>query len=168
MSGQPICGVSPRGPAGVARYFAYGSNMNPERMAARNIQTRQAMAATLTGYQLAFDKRGTQAGEGHANVIAARGAAIEGVLYELASAAELQKLDPFERTPINYSREQFTLTTNDGSKVAWVYIANPGARRPGLRPSLDYLEHLLGGAAYLSPGYLAMLQQTPTLEPGTA
>ena len=36
-------------------YFAYGSNMNPSRMAVRGMQYRDSMAARLEGWALAFN-----------------------------------------------------------------------------------------------------------------
>ena len=38
-------------------YFAYGSNMNPARMAVRGMRYRQSLRAQLPGWQLAFNKR---------------------------------------------------------------------------------------------------------------
>lgn len=148
---------------GAAWYFAYGSNMNPARMAARDIATHRAVAGQLSGFQLAFDKRGKFHGEGHANVIYQPGARVEGVLYQLHALEELDKLDRYERTPINYSRELVHVEAAAGVICAWLYIANPGARSIGLLPSAEYLGHLLAGATHLSPDYLARLQTQPVL-----
>jgi gamma-glutamylcyclotransferase len=52
------------------RYFAYGSNMDPERMRERNITFSQRICAVLKGYRLEFNRvasRNPQ--EGYANVV---------------------------------------------------------------------------------------------------
>ncbi|MEM1435859.1 MAG: gamma-glutamylcyclotransferase family protein [Pseudomonadota bacterium] len=149
-------------------YFAYGSNMNPARMAARKIVTRAALPGRLDGFRLAFDKRGRIEGEGHANVVYQPRAQVEGVLYQLQALEELAKLDRFERTPINYSRELVRIEAGTGAISAWVYIANPGARSGGLLPSAEYLSHLLAGARFLSPSYLEALRAHPVLAPTAA
>ena len=90
----------------VARYFAYGSNMNPARVRERGISFHHACSASLGGFQLAFDKASRQhQGVGHANIVFAPGTWVEGVLYWLDSETEIGKMDRFESTPVNYSRE---------------------------------------------------------------
>ena len=50
-------------------YFAYGSNMNPERVADRGLFTRGETGATLRGFRMLFNKRSTGIpGVGHANI----------------------------------------------------------------------------------------------------
>ena len=74
-------------------YFAYGSNMNPGRMAVRGMRYRESMAARLEGWGLAFNKRahGKQ-GIAYANIVPMEGV-VEGVLYRLRDHREI------ERTP---------------------------------------------------------------------
>ncbi len=40
----------------MTRYFAYGSNMNPQRVRERGLAVVRAEAARLPGFRLAFDK----------------------------------------------------------------------------------------------------------------
>jgi gamma-glutamylcyclotransferase (GGCT)/AIG2-like uncharacterized protein YtfP len=149
----------------LARYFAYGSNMNPRRVRERGLQVVHAEAARLSGFRLAFDKHALQhAGAGHACFHYAPGGQVEGVLYWLAGVGEILKMDRFERAPVNYSREVVELQTGSGAVVAWTYVANPAVLRPGLRPPRSYLQHLLAGRAYLSPGYYAELAAWPCAE----
>ncbi|MEM6707712.1 MAG: gamma-glutamylcyclotransferase family protein [Pseudomonadota bacterium] len=146
-------------------YFAYGSNMNPARMAERGVDFVAATGGFLANCRMQFDKRGKDPREGHANLVFAAGEKAEGVLYELRDEHQIAKLDPFERTPINYSRELQVIAAASGrSTVAWTYFANPGARAPGLRPSQAYLNHLLAGREHLSSGYWSRLAETPVLE----
>ena len=90
----------------VLHYFAYGSNMNPARVRARGLEVADLRGAYLTGLKLVFDKVSRQhPGAAHANIAYAPGERVEGVLYRLASAAEILKMDPFERAPWNYGRD---------------------------------------------------------------
>ncbi|MCP5179672.1 MAG: gamma-glutamylcyclotransferase [Pseudomonadales bacterium] len=144
---------------GPNRYFAYGSNMNTARVRERGLVVVAVMAARLPSYELLFDKVARDhAHIGHANIAPAHGSTVEGVLYELASEVEILKMDRFESTPVNYSREVVAVQTAEGPLAAWTYIANRAVRHSGRRPSRAYVAHLLEGAPYLSPDYLARLR----------
>ena len=140
-------------------YFAYGSNMNPARMQARGLVFSAAESARLPGYRLAFNKRShCTPGVAYANVVHSSYGVVEGVLYALANLDALNIMDGFEGTPVRYSRECMTVQTATGAKSAWIYVANPAYVEAGLLPESNYLNHLLAGAAHLSPQYLVMLQ----------
>jgi hypothetical protein len=164
----------------VARYFAYGSNMNPERVRARGIRFSHAGGARIAGFALAFDKSSTaHAGLGHANLRFAPGSWVEGVLYWLESPEEIAKMDRFESTPVNYSREVVRVEVlhadvpaayHDSTRIVdgasrlvetWTYFANPAVRRPDLLPPRSYLNHLLAGRPFLSPAYFDTLASWP-------
>jgi cation transport regulator ChaC len=165
----------------VARYFAYGSNMNPERVRSRGIRFVHASAARLPGFSLTFDKSSSRhPGVGHANVRLDRGAVVEGVLYWLEEADEIAKMDRFESTPVNYSREVVRVqvareavpgwleVAQSGADdhphalvETWTYFANPAVRRADLRPPRSYLNHLLAGRPYLSQAYYETLASWP-------
>ena len=152
-STPPVCG-----------YFAYGSNMNPERVRARGLEWTQIGGATLPGFELVFDKYAGHDGAGHANVRSARAGQVHGVLYLLTDAAQIQRMDPFENAPINYCREVFTVQTTTGARApAWVYIANAALLRPRLLPTAEYMAHLLAGAPWLPRDYHALLRRWPCL-----
>jgi hypothetical protein len=173
----------------VARYFAYGSNMNPARVVERGIRFHHLAGAVLTGFELVFDKTSKQhAGMGHANLRLAPGRAVEGVLYWLESPLEISKMDRFENTPINYSREVISVAVRSAALPeepaalpelaeketqageqhlavsTWTYFANPAVRRPNLLPPRSYLDHLLAGRPYLSDEYYEMLATWPCNE----
>lgn len=163
----------------VARYFAYGSNMNPERVRERGIEFEHAAGARLEGFALAFDKTSRQhAGAGHANVVVAPGRVVEGVLYWLRSNEEISKMDRYESAPVNYSREVIHVSVSrqdlplrspepDGDHAlvtTWTYFANPAVRSPDLLPPRSYLNHLLAGRPFLSADYYAMLERWPCEE----
>lgn len=140
-------------------YFAYGSNMNPARVAARIGETRRVMAGVLHDYSLRFDKASKVVGIAHANVAAVVGERVEGALFELERPEQIQMMDPFEGYPVDYERHRLPVTTHEGDIEAWVYIAAPGTTAVALRPAREYLEHLLAGEPYLSRAYHARLAE---------
>ena len=55
--------------AGLIYYFAFGSNMNPERVVERGLKVKNQVGAVLHGYRLEFNKRNQRSLlTGHANV----------------------------------------------------------------------------------------------------
>jgi gamma-glutamylcyclotransferase (GGCT)/AIG2-like uncharacterized protein YtfP len=143
----------------VARYFAYGSNMNLERVRQRGMRFERAMAGRFHGVRLEFHKTSrVHAGVGHASLAFAPGGVVEGVLYELAGADEIFAMDRFESAPVNYSREIVQIQTEEGALAGWTYFANPAVIVPGLKPPRSYLEHLLAGRPFLSDPYFRMLE----------
>ncbi|SHE28838.1 Uncharacterized conserved protein YtfP, gamma-glutamylcyclotransferase (GGCT)/AIG2-like family [Modicisalibacter ilicicola DSM 19980] len=145
-------------------YFAYGSNMNVQRVAARIGETRRALPGVLPGFQLRFDKASRIPGIAHANVAAHPGHEVEGALFELIEPGQIELMDPFEGVPRDYRRERHTIETAEGGIEAWVYIAQPERIRPSLRPAREYLEHLLAGEAFLSTDYHDRLARVEAVE----
>lgn len=143
--------------------------MNPERVTARGLQFRQAIAGWLPGFQVQFNKQSRDHPEcGHANLVVAAGGSTyghagraEGVLYELSSDSMIFRMDPFERAPINYSREQILVCSANGPIATWTYFATPALLRDNLLPSRVYLDHLLAGKPFLSADYYAALARQP-------
>lgn len=147
------------------RYFAYGSNMNVERVRERGLVVVRAEAARLAGVRLEFHKHSpAHAGMGHANLVYDPAEAVEGVLYWLAGPAEIVKMDRFEGSPVSYSRDIVRLETAQGLVSAWTYFANPSVCRPGLLPPRSYLAHLLAGQPYLSARYFERLAARACVE----
>ena len=135
-------------------YFAYGSNMNQQRMIDRGMRIQRALSGQLHGFSLVFNKRASDAPHrSYANICYAPGAVTEGVLYELTSPGELQRMDPFEGTPRLYSREIYSVATEEGFIPAWVYVANRAMIDDiASKPARWYLDHLLAGEPFLSAG----------------
>jgi len=152
----------------IKHYFAYGSNMNKERMRARGVQFSEMFVGFLPNMQLRFNKLCKNTGTGHANIVYCRESIVEGVVYHLESSDDLNTLDRFETTPKYYSREIIPVKSpgnhaGDGI-AAWVYIANRAVLCEGLLPERWYLNHLLAGEPYLTPRYFQSLQQTRCIE----
>ncbi len=148
-----------------AYYFAYGSNMNAKRMAARGLSVERALSGAINHLALAFNKLAADAPHrSYANVIYAPQQRVEGVLYELSDSTEIFKMDPFEGAPRFYSREIYWVTTPEGPIAAWVYVANRAMLRDGMMPERWYLEHLLAGQAYLSDDYYQQLTRVSCVD----
>lgn len=146
-------------------YFAYGSNMNANRMIERGLRFERALSGRITGLRLAFNKRAADAPHrSYANVIYAPQERVEGVLYQLSSMDEIIKMDPFEGSPRLYSREIYLIDTDEGPIAAWVYVANRSMITENLKPERWYLEHLLAGKPYLTEGYYQLLAETACLD----
>ena len=146
-------------------YFAYGSNMNAERMRLRGLNFSEATAGQIEHLALAFNKKAADAPHrSYANVIYRRNGLVEGVLYKLDSVAEIMKMDPFEGAPRLYSRDVYQVKTEQGHIPAWVYVANKAMLADDLLPARWYLNHLLAGQAYLSADYFKRLSEVKCLE----
>lgn len=142
-------------------YFAYGSNMNPARMRARGLDFAHHERGVLEGFALRFNKRAhNKQGVAYANVGREPGERVEGVLYTLT--AEISVMDPFEGTPIRYSRELFPIATDTAVIWAWVYVANRAYVADALSVEENYLNHLLSAGDLLSATYR---QRLATLAP---
>ena len=134
-------------------YFAYGSNMNPERVRKRKLPIQgHPMAARLFNFALKFNKISRmRPGTASANVVPELCTHTDGVLYELLDSDSIEVMDPFENSPADYAREAVVVYTSESQDpagfknavLAWTYIAKEHAIQDGLRPTREYLGHLL-------------------------
>jgi gamma-glutamylcyclotransferase (GGCT)/AIG2-like uncharacterized protein YtfP len=132
--------------------------MNPDRVLERGLRFESATGAVLEGFRLVFNKASrAHAGVGHANIQLARDQRVEGVLYKLCDNEEIRKMDRFESTPVNYSRDLIEVRVGSEYRVTWTYFANPAVRQTGLLPPRSYLDHLLAGRQFLSIDYYRAL-----------
>jgi len=146
-------------------YFAYGSNMNPNRMAARGVSYYSLAPGLLKEYSINFNKKSSGlTGEGYANISKTKYGLVEGILYKIRKG-DIYKLDYFERYPAEYSRITLEIELSKIQKVkAFVYIAQPGKIYEGLRPSRIYLNHLLAAKRFLTLQYYEYLYQVETID----
>ncbi len=148
----------------VHHYFAYGSNMNPDRVRQRKMSFESAASGHLFDYSLRFNKRSVKyPGAASANVMALANGVTEGVIYRLAEPVQIEMMDPYEGYPVRYTRTALPIVTESGVVDAWVYIANEAHVAEGLAPARWYLNHLLAGRDYLSEPYFESLSQTNCL-----
>jgi hypothetical protein len=121
-----------------ALYFAYGSNLNEEQVFRRCPGARCYGPCTLPDYRLVFD--------GVADIIPARGAAVEGALYEITDKCECA-LDRYEGFPHLYVKTTFEIEeTRKGRptrrRKVMVYTMETNQIRP---PSEGYVETIRQG-----------------------
>jgi len=101
--------------------------------------------------------------EGYANIVRDPESVVEGILYEIEES-DLRKLDKFKGYPSHYRRTRVYVKLDNGERVeAITYIAQPEKVKSGLRPSKEYLSHLLRGSDLLSKEYCEKLKRIPTL-----
>ncbi len=146
------------------KYFAYGSNMNPERMKERGVKYYSRERAILRGWKLEFNKVALgNPRKGYANIVKDENGIVEGCLYELEED-DLNKLDIYEGVPRHYRRTEVEVETCKGKIKAITYIAHPNKVKDGLKPTKDYLSHLLSGSDCLSADYIEKLKAIETLD----
>ena len=134
-------------------YFAYGSNMNPDRVAERKLDTTgNPIPGVLHNFDLRFNKISRyRKGAASANIVPVFGGTVSGVLYRLSSSQDIKSMDVFENSPEDYAREAVFVhvsqeSAHDGETTvvsAWTYIAKPHAIDDRLRPTREYVGHIL-------------------------
>jgi gamma-glutamylcyclotransferase len=151
-------------------YFAYGSNMNPARLVDGRLKPKGVVVGAriggrLDGWRLTFDKIARKPpGAGVGNIVPTDGACVHGSLNQLPTAG-LEVLDVWEGvTGGHYKRWTVPVVRADnGATVeAITYVALKVGK--GLRPTREYLGHLLAGRDVLPPDYCEELGATPTFD----
>ncbi len=149
------------------KYFAYGSNCNPAVMQKKGVEFSSPKPAVLAGYRLLFNKKAMReklpSGIGFANINVDPDGTVEGILYDIDDA-HLGRLDESERHPDHYTRIEVTVKTEDGMVHAAAYQAQPDKIAAGLRPSRNYLNHILAAKDFLSWQYFQALDKSQTFE----
>lgn len=149
------------------RYFAYGTNCNPKVLARKQVRFRSRRRATLVGYRLKFDKKALRErlpeDVGFANIEQAPGGEVEGVLYDLQDG-DIGGLDDAERCPDHYERLDVSVATESGAVSCFTYKARPDKTAEGLKPSRNYLNHILAANDFLSSSYFEALDRCHTYE----
>ncbi len=155
---------------GVNWYFAYGSNMNAERLfedrlKPEGIARGQRIAGRLDGWRLAFNKRArTPPGSGAGNIVPAAGEAVHGTL-NLLPRRGFEILDRYEGVAGgHYERRIVAVVRGDTGATleAITYVALLIGEE--LRPTRNYLGHLLAGRDLLPADYCARLGATLTID----
>ncbi|HSI00168.1 MAG TPA: gamma-glutamylcyclotransferase family protein [Reyranella sp.] len=151
-------------------YFAYGSNMNPARLADQRLKERavrmgRRIGGRLDGWRLVFNKVArAPAGAAAANIVEASGEVVHGSLNEMPDAG-LEVLDIWEGVAGgHYERRAVPVVRADTGETveAVAYVALKVG--DGLKPTREYLSHLLAGSGLLPVGYREKLKEIPTLD----
>lgn len=122
-------------------YFAYGSNMDAERLGKRIGAAKLIGIGSVTGYDLCFNKSSVD-GSGKANLIERVDAVVEGVVFEV-SVAQLLKLDGIEK---GYHRAPVSVVIDGATQNAITYIADADQIDDTLTPTTEYLRFITRGA----------------------
>jgi gamma-glutamylcyclotransferase (GGCT)/AIG2-like uncharacterized protein YtfP len=149
------------------KYFAYGSNCNPAIMKKKGVRFTASQHAVLPNFRLLFNKKALREnlppGIGFANINPDPNGTVEGMLYDLVEE-DLGKLDDSERYPDHYTRVDVTVQTKDGTVPCMAYQAQPDKIADGLKPSRNYLNHILAAKDFLSWQYFEALDKSQTYE----
>ncbi|XP_066934622.1 gamma-glutamylcyclotransferase-like [Clytia hemisphaerica] len=144
-------------------YFAFGSNMNADRMTDRKVYFTERKCAKLSNYELKLHKvlrNGTAA----ANIIETKGHCVYGALYRCTEKG-LFALDKYEGVRNKmYERKTVNVELSDGSVVkAVTYIALKDKTDDNIcKVGFDYLQHILKGRDILPNDYVDWIEKTFT------
>lgn len=142
-------------------YFAYGSNMLPERLLRRVPSAALIGPALLPHFQLVFHKR-SRDGSGKCDILPDSDAEVWGGLYALA-LKDRRALDRAEG--FGYLRQTVRVHSAASAAVleAFAYRARPGTTDPALRPYDWYHGLVVRGAESLRlpPAYVRGLCERP-------
>jgi gamma-glutamylcyclotransferase (GGCT)/AIG2-like uncharacterized protein YtfP len=118
--------------------FVYGSNLDEAQMRERCPTARREARARLGGHALTFGGFSRRWGGAVASVRRARGAAVEGLLYQLDEEA-VCRLDRFEGVPFAYERVlRYPVDEHGRRRRAHVYRQPDDGFEPW-SPAPDYL-----------------------------
>ena len=116
--------------------------------------------AILPDYEMIFNKHSNDGGK--ANIMSSPGNIVEGILYSV-NEEDLLILDKYEGVSSKqYKRYEIEVRDNNKNSIpAVTYKAlNTGKV---LAPTEKYLNYILEGREFLSPGYYTKLKSTETL-----
>ena len=144
----------------MALYAAYGSNLDPERMALRAAHSPLRSSGWLTGWRLTFGGEESTWEGALATLVEDPGSQVFVNLYDVTELDE-QQLDEWEGLSTGVSQKiHVRVQTLDGDVLAWVHVLK--AYEGGM-PSAKYLGMLADAAeAGGAPDdYLAELRGRP-------
>lgn len=118
-------------------YFAYGSNLDDDQMCVRCKGARPVLRAVLPNYALTFGGFSHRWGGAVASVVRAKGARVEGLLYELGDV-DLRVLDRFEGHPFAYERIIRVVLDEHGRRRRVITYAQPEDGFEPWAPPQDY------------------------------
>ena len=142
----------------IVYYFAYGPNMNPEKMSLCQIPFSDRQCGKLIDYEFVMNHKRIN-GTAGANIRENEGSVVYGSLYT-CTFDSIDRLDRYEGNM--YSRQLVEITIMGSSKTdivtAHTYIALGDSTDDNLVDiSKEYLEHLLSGCDLLPKDYLEFL-----------
>ena len=139
--------------------------MDEKRMKQRVKDYKILGKGILKGYKLTFNKSASKGnGQGYANIFQDEKETVEGIIYEINESA-IKELDSYEGvTTSHYYKTEMPINTIKGTLKCVVYIAHQQKTKTGLKPTKDYLRHLLKGKQFLSKNYYEWLLKMETVD----
>jgi gamma-glutamylcyclotransferase len=128
----------------VTLLFAYGSNMASAEMEAWCPEHRYLGPARLDGYRIELRRRSIRWGGGAADIVAAPGESVWGVLYEVAGE-DLDRLDEKEGEGFAYRRREVEVDHRGEPRAAVAYEVIDKEPEQ-VEPSPEYRELLRAAA----------------------
>lgn len=130
-------------------YFAYGSNLDPDRFRGRVGGWLELRRARLAGFRLRFSDEVRSEGGAGAVAVPDAGRWVYGAVYRIAAsqmeAMDREEFDPDRDLSAQGVRRTVTVQTDEGPVNAEVYLLQ-GAESFG-PPSETYLGHITRGLA---------------------
>lgn len=124
-------------------YFAYGSNMDLNQMAARCPAAQVIGAVRVDSYRLAFC--GNTGGTGVATILPQPGSHVDGLLWRITEDCE-RSLDHYEGYPYLYGKKAITVYGKGiPEQKVMVYTMNEPYRSQFALPTERYLGGILRG-----------------------
>tara|TARA_B100000945_G_C20385039_1_gene599252 strand:- start:407 stop:841 length:435 start_codon:yes stop_codon:yes gene_type:complete len=141
-------------------YFAFGSNMSAQRMQKRLGWSPSRTGAVLLDYEMVFNKHSNDGGK--ANIIYSRDNLVEGILYSV-NEEDLLILDKYEGVVAKQYR-RYNIEVQNNKKKSFSAVAYKAIKTGKITaPTEEYLNYILEGKEFLSPGYYSKLRSTKTL-----
>ncbi len=146
-------------------YFAYGSNLHPERLRRRLGDVRFLRTVKLAGYRLSFEKRGRD-GSGKCNLHrTSQGVGVaHGAIFEISRGGK-RLLDGMEGLGKGYREELLDLRGAGHSEKVFAYIAEPTHMDDELKPYSWYRDLVALGAEFhrFPDEYIQSIRDTDAL-----
>lgn len=146
-------------------YFAYGSNMSTRRLRHRVPSARAIDVARLTGYRLAWHKKGRD-GSGKCDIhVSGSGDIVYGVLYAM-NPEHKPGLDEAEGVGWGYQEKHVDLWLLGRAETITAFTYYAVKIDPTYLPYDWYRDHVLIGAREhgLPEEYVRMIENVPTFE----
>ena len=116
--------------------------------------------AILTDYEMVFNKHSNDGGK--ANIMYSPGDLVEGILYSV-NEEDLLILDKYEGVA-DKQYKRYDIEVNNHNKNSIAAVAYKALNTGKVyAPTEEYLNYILEGKEFLSPGYYTKLKSTETL-----
>ncbi len=131
------------------KYFAYGSNMDPEEMRRACPESQFVTIGRLAGYRFDFTRHSERRDGGVADILEKPDSEVWGVVYEV-SETEMEALDRKEGVAVGaYNRKQVEILTIDDETIPVLTYSVVPKDGP-FAPTSKYMGLIISGARHWS------------------